>query len=197
MKYPQPDPGEDKKDAFLNAKAAEKAFIQFIRQLAQKQAKGFISEGGEGKIFSFETWLRETGQAAAEITGYCQYAKEANLLEKVAQKGRKFGIYFEKGFFKGLLFLIGILLVPVLLIYLLAATLLLIFNVSLWNGSAFLSFITIGVVLMLIYLFLKPGQKARAKKGQTKAAPQPVYVIKYFDNDELTFAKAKSRLFVE
>ena len=196
MKNPQPTPGEDKKEPFIHAKDAETAFTQFVRQLAQKQAKGFISEGEQGKIFSFETWLRENGYTANVIGGYCAHAKSVNMLEMVARKGRKFSIYFEKGFIKGWLFLIGILLVPALLIYLLAATLLLIFDVSLWNGSAFLSFTGIAMVVILGFLLMKP-RKNRTKKGQTNATPQPLYVIKYFDNDELVFAKAKSRLFVE
>lgn len=193
MKYPQPTSGKDNS----YSKGAEKEFIQFIRQVAQKQAKGFISEGNAEKIFSFETWLRETGHAADIIEGYCEHAKAVNMLEIAARKGRKFSIYFEKGFLKGLLFLIGILLVPVLLAYLLVATLLLIFNVSLWNGSAFLTFTAFGTLAMLVFFILKPSRKRREKKEQGKAKPQLLYVIKYFDNDELTFAKAKSRLFVE
>jgi hypothetical protein len=183
MKCPQPAPGEDKNDPFFYQKGAEKVFIEFIKQVFQKQAQGFVSEGENGKIFSFETYLRETGYGPDVITGYCQHAKEVNLLEKTARKARKFGIYVEKGFFKGLLLLLGIAFVPVLLIYLLVATLLLIFNVSLWNGSAFLTFTAIGVVVMWGYLFLKPSKKSRGKKGKANGESKPLYVIKYFDND--------------
>jgi hypothetical protein len=86
--------------------------------------------------------------------------------------------------------------VPTLLMYILAATLLLIFGVSLWNGSAFLSFTAIGMAVMVAFLILKTRKKKEQKNGG-KATPQPLYVIKYFDNDELVFARAKSRLFVE
>ena len=193
MKYPQPAPGEDKNDPFFYKNGAEKAFTEFVKQVFQNQAQGFISEGENGKIFSFETYLRETGHEPGIITGYCQHAKAVNLLEKTARKARKFRIIIGKGSLKALLLLFGIALVSVLLVYLLVASLLLIFNVSLWNGSAFLAFTSIGVVVMLAYLFLKPSKKGAAKKGKAN----PLYVIKYFDNDELTFTKAKSRLFVE
>ncbi|OQP46589.1 hypothetical protein [Niastella populi] len=194
MKNPQPTPGEDKKEPFLHAKDAETAFIQFIRQLNQKQAKGFISESGQGKIFSFESWLRENGHMADVIAGYCEYAKTVNMLEMLVRKRRKFSI-FNKEFLKVLLFFTGVLVVPALLIYLLAAMLLPIFGVSLWNGKAFLSFTGIGVVVMFVFFQLKPRKK-QAQKGQTDAAPRPLFIIKYFDNEELVFAKAKSRLFV-
>lgn len=197
MKYPQPVPGEEKNDPLTHKKGAEKAFDVFLKQVFRKQAQGFISEGENGKIFSFETYLRETGHEHDIITGYCRHAKDVNLLERTAGKLRKFGIYFEKGFFKGLLILLGIAFVPVLLVYLLAATLLLIFNVSLWNGSAFIAFTLTGIVVMLGYMFLKPSKKGRAKKGKASGQSQPLYVIKYFDNDELVFTKSKGRLFVE
>jgi hypothetical protein len=197
MKYPQPAPGEDKNDPFFDQKGAEKAFTEFVKQVFQKQAQGFISEGENGQIFSFETYLRETGHESGVIAAYCQHAKDGNLLEITARKARKFRIIFGEGSLKGLLLLLGIVLAPVLLIYLLVATLLLIFNVSLWNGSAFLYFTSIGSVVMLGYLFLKPSKKGKAKNGKANTRSKHLYVIKYFDNDELTFTKAKNRLFVE
>lgn len=39
--------------------------------------------------------------------------------------------------------------------------------------------------------------KSNKKKSATGGSKASLFVIKHFDNDELTFAKAKSRLFVE
>jgi hypothetical protein len=195
MKNPQPAPGEDRDDLFFYRKGAEKAFVEFVRQLMQKQAKGFISESEHGKIYSFETYLRENGLSEDEIAGYCKHAKAVNLLEKTASKARSFGFVFERGFLKGLLVLIGIGFAISLIVYLLVATLLLVFSVSLWNMKGFLAFTSIGMVVLVVYMFLKPAKKG--KNGGSGKQAAPLYVIKYFDNDELTFTKAKNRLFVE
>jgi hypothetical protein len=196
MKYPQPAPGEDRDDPFFYVKGSEKAFAEFLRQLHNKQARGFISEGEHGKVFSFETYLRETGHDPKVINGYCKHATAVNLLEKTASKARGFGIIFEKGFFKGLLVIIGIVFSVMLLIYLLGATLLLVFGVSLWNVSDFFYITVIGTVVGLVFIFLKAFIKGKNNNAKGTHAAPPI-VVKYFDNDELTFTKAKSRLFVE
>lgn len=195
MKYPQSAPGEERDDPFFYMKGAEKAFVEFVRQLMQKQSKGFISESEHGKIYSFETYLRENGLSEDETAGYCKYAKAVNLLEKTASKARSFGIVLERGFLKGLLVLIGIGFAVSLIVYLLVATVLLIFGVSLWSMKGFFAFTSIGTVLVVVRMFLKPAKKG--KNGESAKQAAPLFVIKYFDNDELTFTKAKSRLFVD
>jgi hypothetical protein len=195
MKYPQPASSEEREDPAFYMKGAEKAFIEFTNQLFNKNAKGFISESENGKIFSFETYLRETGRPEDEIVGYCKHAKAGNLLEKAASKARSFKIVFEKGFLKGLLVLIAIGFAVSLIVYLVVAALLLVFSVSLWNVKSFFAFTSIGTVLVVVRMFLKPAKKG--KNGTSDKQAAPLYVIKYFDNDELTFTKAKSRLFVE
>lgn len=196
MKYPQPAPGEERDDPFFYVKGAEKAFVEFLRQLTGKQARGFISEGEHGKVFSFETYLRETGHEPDVVTGYCKHASVVNLLEKTASKASRLGITFEKGFFKGLLVMAGLMFAAMLLIYLLGATLLLVFGISLWNVSDFLSITLIGTAVGLVYIFSKAFIKGKTNEGKGAQAT-PLIVVKYFDNDELTFTKAKSRLFVE
>lgn len=130
-------------------------------------------------------------------TGICKCAATTNLMEKMAAKIRSSTITFEKGFFKGFMMLAGIVFLVVLFIYMLTAILLLMGHISLWNVRDFLLFTGIGTVVGLGFIFrkaLSKGKKNRAAEGRSKV---PLAVIKYFDNDELTFAKAKSRLFVE
>lgn len=193
MKYPQPAEGEERDDPFFDKKSARSIFLSFIQQIWQKQSLGFVSESKEGKIFSFETYLREMKYEADVIAGYCKYAKEVNLLKSVSEKEFESFRYWAKGL-SGAFWVVLIILVLALVLYVLSATALMIFDVSLWNWRSFLGF-TGKAMLVLIFGFIVLMK--RKKKGDTGGQQQPPVIIKYFDNDELTFTKAKSKLFVD
>jgi hypothetical protein len=178
----------------LQRQAAEKAFVEFTTQLYGKNSKGFISESEHGKIFSFESYLRETGQSAEVIADWCDMAGKDNFLASVSGKVSR-SLWSSNIKTAFLLLLLAIALAIVL--YLVVATVLLIFGVSLWNGKGFLYSVVIGTVLIPVYLITKSKKKQRKAKEAGAVSERPLFVIKYFDNDDLTFAKAKSRLFVE
>lgn len=194
MKHPQPAPGEERDDPFFYMKGARSTFLGFIQQVWQKQSLGFVSEGEDGKIFSFETYLRDMKYEPDVIEGYCKYAKEVNLLKSVSETEFKSLRYKAKGLV-GALWVALIILVLALVLYVLSAAVSGIFNVNLWNWRSFLGF-TGKAMLVLIagFILLVKRKKKASAGGGHKQVP---YIIKYFDNDELTFAKAKSRLFAE
>jgi hypothetical protein len=177
----------------MNNLQAQAAFSDFTKQLGRKNSKGFMSEGEHGKIFSFESYLREAGQPEDVIAAWCAMASAENFLLKGSKKvSRSVWFSYVKVSFQVLLLAIAVSLV----LYLLVAMLLLIVGVSLWNWKGFIYSVGIGTVLLPAFLITQ----SRKKKRKAKAAgtsERLLYVIKYFDNDELTFAKAKSRLFVE
>jgi hypothetical protein len=173
--------------------AAEKAFLDFTRQVACKDSKGFISEGEHGKIFSFETYLREAGQPADVIAAWCAMAAKDNFLLKTSEKAKRSAWFtYVKVFFQVLALAIAVSLV----LYLLVATLLLIVGVSLWNWKGFMYSIAVGTVLLPAYLITQYRKKKRKVK-EAGNKEMPLFVIKYSDSDELRFARAKSRLFVK
>jgi hypothetical protein len=142
----------------------------------------------------FESYLRETGQPAEVIADWCGMAGKDNFLTSVSGKVSR-SIWSSNIKTAFMLLLLAIALAIVL--YLVVATVLLIFGVSLWNGKGFLYSVGIGTVLIPVYLITKSKKKQRKAKEAGAVSERPLFVIKYFDNDDLTFAKAKSRLFVE
>jgi hypothetical protein len=174
---------------------SQKAFIDFARQLYHQQAKGFISDSEKGKIFSFETYLREMEHPADVISAWCDLAKKYNYLETMAKKLKR---YHWPSNIKVLGKMTLWILAATICTYVLIAAFLLLFGVSLWHWKTFISFVLAGPVLLLVYLIVL-YMKALKKRGRGNGKDKQtlLFIIKYFDNDELTFARAKSRLFVE
>lgn len=185
MKYPQPEPGEDRDDPFFYIKGAEKAFVAFSSQLFGKNAKGFISESENGKIFSFESYLRELGKPADEIAALCKTAKRVDFMAN-SKNIRKSAWGFNS---KLLLKMIPGFILFTTFIYIVVAFLLGLFHVRLFTWKIYFSFVLILSALIIMYMGYK------IMRAQNLKAGAPLFVIKYFDNDELTFTKAKSRLF--
>jgi hypothetical protein len=174
---------------------SEKAFTDFARQLYHQQAKGFISDSEKGKIFSFETYLREMEHPADVITAWCDLAKKNDYLATTAKKLKR---YHWPSNIKVLGKMSLWIMAATICIYVLIAAFLLLFGVSLWHWKTFISFVLTGPVLLLVYLVVLYS-KALKKRGRENGKSKQVLscIIKYLDNDELTFARAKSRLFVE
>ncbi|WP_205508666.1 hypothetical protein [Longitalea arenae] len=173
-------------------KDAETAYRQFIKQIL-RHSGGLQSESEHGKIFSFETYLREKGISAELVSAYCTHLKTSDFAEKFAAETNKPGrIYLNN--IRVLLTFFLISWVPGILLYLLVAAFLFTFAISIWSYKPFLYFALSGPVLAAVVLI---PQYMRAKKQKRSGTKSPPYVIRYFDNDELSFAKSKSRLFVE
>lgn len=174
---------------------SQKAFIDFARQLYNQEAKGFISDSEKGKIFSFETYLREMEHPADVIIAWCDLAKKNDYLATMAKKLKR---YHWPSNIKVLGNALLWIMAATICIYVLIAAFLLLFDVSLWHWKTFISFVLAGPVLLLVYLVVL-YRKALKKRGpgNDKGKQTLSFIIKYFDNDELTFARAKSRLFVE
>ena len=187
MKHLQPAPGEERDDPFFYVKSAEKAFVAFSHQLIGKNAKGFISESENVKIFSFESYLRELGIPADEIAALCKAAKRADFMAN-SKKLRKSAWVFNV---KTLLTMIPGFILFAIFIYTVLAFLLGLFHVRLFTWKIFFSFVLTFSALITLYMGYN------ILKAQNSKAEALKIVIKYFDNDELTFTKAKSRLFVE
>lgn len=185
MKYPQPEPGEDRDDPFFYIKSAEKAFVAFSSQLPGKDAKGFISESENGKIFSFESYLRELGKPADEIEALCKAAKRIDF--KTNSKLVKRGAWAYN--IKLLLKMIPGFILFTTFIYTVLAFVLGLFHVRLFTWKIYFSFVLIVSGIITLYVGYK------ILRAQNLKAGTPMFVIKYFDNDELTFTKANRRLF--
>ncbi|WP_207511852.1 hypothetical protein [Longitalea luteola] len=169
-------------------KEAEAAYQQFVNQILSKGG-GLQSESEHGKIFSFETYLKEKGVAADRIQGYCNHIKTSDFVQR---SNKRVNIYVNN--IRVLLMFFLISWVPGILLYLLVAAFLSTFAISIWGYKPVLCFALTGPVLAAIVLV---PQYIRGKKGIKANTNRPQYVIKYFDNDELSFIKSKSRLFVE
>ena len=168
-------------------KAAELAFSDFLKQVTKSNSKGFISEANGQKIFSFETYLRETGSSEDRIQTYCSHIKS---IEDTAAKSRLYRLIDYRTWIKALL----ITLVPGVVLYLLVTAFLWTFGISFLKLVPFILF---ALSCPFFYSLLYLRQYLQLKKARKSGITRQQYIIKYFDNDELTFVKAKSRLFVE
>lgn len=182
MDHPKSVPVNQQADPSVPS-AAEKAFLEFIQQLNQQQSKGFLSENEMGKIFSFETYLKETGQPAPVIAGWCDVAKANNFL--TASPKKIYRMQWRSNARELGKFLSGALIIAICL-YIIMATGSMPFNVSLWNWSTFIGFIIGGVVLVFLFLAWAWVKAMRKKNTSVENAKNILFVIKYFDSDELT-----------
>jgi hypothetical protein len=168
---------------------AEKAFREFVQQIHQKQSKGFISNSEKGEIFSFETYLREVGASSEIIQSYCNHAKAVNaLVSTTINSSRELFWANAKVLAKAAMYFT----IASLFFYALVGAFFYTFDISLWNWKAFSLFVFTGPVIMLVGAYVKLNT-ARRKFNTGEIDVR--FIIKYFDNDELTFTKAKSRLF--
>lgn len=190
MEYPSSVQPDTTNNASLK-NDAEKAFMEFVQQINKKQSKGFISNSEKGDIFSFETYLRETGVSTEMVQTYCNHAKAINALEMTSKKMTR-ELYWANN--KVLAKAAMYFTIAALFFYALVAAFFYTFDISLWNWKAFSIFVFTGPVILLVAASIKMNaakRKFNAGEGTIR------FIIKYFDNDELTFTKAKSRLFVE
>jgi hypothetical protein len=197
MEYPSFDQPTLPVNASLK-KDAEKAFREFLQQINKKQSKGFITNSEKGDIFSFETYLREAGTSTEIIQAYCNHAKAINALEATSKKVSRENFWANtKVLSKAAMYF----MIAAIFFYALVGAFFYTFDISLWNWKAFSLFVFTGPVIMLVMAYIK----LNAAQRKLNAAPQKFnegegivrFIIKYFDNDELTFTKAKSRLFKE
>lgn len=183
-------PGIDR----LKSISIEEYWDDFLRQLLKAKPNGLVSESENGvKIYSFESWLRDTGKQA-NIQEYCNYIKDSNYMATAAESANGVKIPASQNVRVLATILTGAMLVGVCL-YLLIAAFLATFSISCWNWLAAILFaasgpLLIGATLLLQYLRLK-----RDLKNGTLMQPQ--YIVKNFDNDEITFLRTKNKLFVE
>ena len=178
----------------LKSKAIEERWDEFLRQLIQAKPHGFVSESENGiKIYSFESWLRDTGKQAF-IQEYCNYIKDSNYMTTAAtringlwkpgsQNLRLLATFLFWAMFSG-----GCL-------YMLVVAFLATFDISFWGWLPAILFTMSGPLVVATALLFQYFRQKRAIKNGTKTKPQ--YIIKNFDNDEITFLRNKNKLFVE
>lgn len=168
---------------------AEKAYRTFLMQIFKKKPKGLLSESEGGKIYSFESYLRQTGQSEQVIADWCNYVKSTDYARRAGKSLKRRGAF--------VISILKILFWAVIVtscVYVLVSAFMLLFGVSLWHMRTFISFLVAGPSIMMAFIVFA-WIKSMKKKHQGYIPNVPV--VKYFDNDELTFTKAKSRLFVE
>ncbi|MBO9200287.1 MULTISPECIES: hypothetical protein [Niastella] len=177
--------------ATLKRTEIEHQWDVFMQQILQASSNGFIGETENGiKIYSFESWLRDTGNRSF-IQEYCTYLKDNDFMATHAVKGAKLHIQNFKVLSKFLLWS----LLPGIFLYLLVAAFLNTFDISFWSWLPAILFGLTGPILVLMMLLPQYIRLMKEKKNGEYIQPQ--YVIKYFDNDELTFLKSRNRLFKE
>lgn len=80
-------------------------------------------------------------------------------------------------------------------LYLLIVAFLATFDISFWGWLPAILFTISGPLVVAMALFIQYLRLKRDIKNGTKMQPQ--YIIKNFDNDEITFLRTKNKLFVE
>ncbi|OQP50931.1 hypothetical protein A4H97_03655 [Niastella yeongjuensis] len=169
---------------------AEKLFQSFWNGIISRKPVGLLTEMESGqKIFSFESYLRETGKGEY-VEAYCSHIKSADIASDMVT-------FTNMGWarFKGGLSLLGVLLLillPGILLYLLIVAFLATFSISFWGWLPAVLFALTGPVMVAI-LFIPTAKQTRQESRASQKNLQ--YIIKNFDNDELTFLRTKSKLF--
>lgn len=178
----------------LKGKAIEERWDEFLRQLVQGKPQGFLSESENGiKIYSFESWLRDTGKQSF-IQEYCSYIKDTNYMSTAFAKINGVRWPGSKNMKLLATFLFWAMFTGACL-YLLIVAFLATFDIKFWGWLPAVLFIISGPLVVATALLLQRLRlKREIKSGSIK---QPQYIIKNFDNDELTFLRNKNKLFVE
>lgn len=167
-------------------KAAKSAFSDFVKQIPKPQFKGFISEDGHQRIFSFESYLREMGRSEDLIYKYCNHIKSTGAEEAAPEK--KPELYKLTDYlFLSKLFLLSF--IPGIVLYLLVAAFLWTFEISFLQWKPFILFALSWPVILAPLLAL---QYMRLKRNERLGIIETEYIIKCFDSDELTFLKSKT-----
>jgi hypothetical protein len=178
----------------LKSKAIEERWDEFLRQLVQARPHGFVSESGNGiKIYSFESWLRDTGKQSF-IQEYCNYIKDSNYMTTAAARFNGIRLTGSQNLRLLVTFLFWAMFAGVCL-YMLIVAFLATFDISFWGWLPAILFTVSGPLVVASALFLQHLRLKREIKNGTIMQPQ--YIIKNFDNDELTFLRNKNKLFVE
>lgn len=178
----------------LKSKAIEDLWDEFLRQLVQARPQGFLSESENGiKIYSFESWLRDTGNQSF-IQEYCSYIKESNYMSTAATRINGVRWPGAKNIKLLATFLFWAMFTGACL-YLLIVAFLATFNIAFWGWLPAILFIISGPLVVAMALLLQRIRiRGELKNGSIR---QPQFIIKNFDNDELTFLRNKNKLFKE
>lgn len=178
----------------LKSKAIEERWDEFLRQLIQARPQGFLSESENGiKIYSFESWLRDTGKQAF-IQEYCNYIKDSNYMTTAANRSNGFMQPISQNLRLLATFLFWAMFTGACL-YLLVVAFLATFDISFWGWLSATLFILSGPLIVAMALLI---QYLRLKRDiRSGRAVQPQFIIKNFDSDEITFLRNKNKLFVE
>jgi hypothetical protein len=194
METPQSNQPASQNYDLLKSKAIEERWDEFLRQLIQAKPHGFVSESETGiKIYSFESWLRDTGKQSF-IQEYCNYIKDSNYMTTAATRFNDLRLPVAQNLRLLVTFLFWALLSGGCL-YLLIVAFLATFDISFWGWLPAILFTISGPLVVATALFIQYLRLKRDVKNGTKMKPQ--YIIKNFDNDELTFLRTKNKLFVE
>jgi hypothetical protein len=178
----------------LKSKAIEERWDEFLRQLVQAKPHGFVSESENGiKIYSFESWLRDTGKQSF-IQEYCNYIKDSRYMATAAARINGLALPTFQNLRLLLTFLFWAMFAGVCL-YMLVVAFLATFDISFWAWVPAILFTISGPLVVATALFIQRLRLKREIKSGTIKPPQ--FIVKNFDNDELTFLRNKSRLFVE
>jgi hypothetical protein len=144
------------------------------------------------KIFSFESYLKETGKAKY-IEAYCSHIKATDYVSNMVTFTQNRWWMRTRGSLELLLFLSQSLL-PGIFLYLLIVAFLATFNISFWSWLPAILFALTGPAMAVI-IFIPQARRNRRENRAGNGNVQ--YIVKNFDNDELTFLRTKNKLFVE
>lgn len=172
---------------------AERLFRSFWTKILTRNPIGLLAEIEDGKkVFSFESYLRETGKAEY-IEAYCSHIKATNYVSNMVSFTKHLWPMRIMGVLK-LVLVLSPSFLPGVFLYLLIAAFLATFNISFWGWLPAVLFALTGPV-MLAMLFISQARRNRVERKAGNGNVQ--YIVKNFDNDELTFLRTRNKLFVE
>ena len=194
METPQFNQPASRNYDLLKSKAIEERWDEFLRHLVQAKPHGFVSESENGiKIYSFESWLRDTGKQSY-IQEYCNYIKDSKYMATAAARANGIRLPASQDLRLLVTFLFWAMFAGGCL-YLLIAAFLATFDISFWGWLPAILFTLSGPLVVATALLVQQLRLKRGIKNGTIMLPQ--FIIKNFDNDELTFLRNKNKLFVE
>ena len=194
MDTPQSNQPASRDYDLLKSKAIEEHWDEFLRQLVQAKPHGFVSESENGiRIYSFESWLRDTGKQSF-IQEYCSYIKDTNYMATAIARSNGKRLIGSHNLRLLVTFLFWAMFTGACL-YLLIVAFLATFDIAFWGWLPAILFIISGPLVVATALFIQYLRLKRDIKSGTKMKTQ--YILKNFDNDELTFLRNKNKLFVE
>jgi hypothetical protein len=189
----QPGLSNAQSSYIITQEKAEQSFKWFIKAARIKSHRALLSATETKIVFSFETYLRKSdAYNDDQIEKLCRLIRDSDYVKRVdgdmeQERKKRNKRIFSKSFQYGA--------ITSVVLYLLLALVLKLFDVSIWTFAHFLYFIAGGLVLVCLgwagialisFRIYKRNKKRKA--AQQQAANKAVYHIQIFDNDPITFS---------